>query len=235
MVRGPTDQQRTVILGRTGAGKSVGGIQLLAQSNFHEIPWVIIDYKGEDLLEDILEVCKGRIGILKPTDKPPTKPGLYYMKAMPKVDDEAIDRFLWLVHKQGSVGLYIDEGYCLPQDRSNAFDVILTQGRSLHIPVIILFQRPVYMSRFCIAQADFFALYKQEDRRDLKTTEQFTKPFRGPNNEAITVYDTLPPFWCLWYDVGRGVTSLLRPAPPPEEIIKTFRRRLRPAKQRVLV
>lgn len=228
-VRGPDDEQRTVVLGRTGSGKSVFSIALLSTRSFDEMPWVIIDYKGETLIEKIRKVCKSKIKTISVHDKPPTKPGLYWMKPTPKVDDGAMEAWLWAVWKNGSTGLFIDEGYALPQ--KDAFDAILTQGRSLRIPVICLYQRPAWMSRFAVAQADFFAVFSQNDKRDLKTTNEFVSvPARyttsGGKEVEVTVYSKLPKYHCFWHDVAGEKSSVLHPAPGPEEIISTFKRRL---------
>jgi hypothetical protein len=228
-VHGPTDQQRTLVLGRTGSGKSVFAIALLSTRNFDEMPWVIIDYKGEDLIGEIRKHCKSKIKTISVTDNPPTKPGLYWMKPVPKVDDDAMEIWLMKVWKRGHTGLFIDEGFALPQ--KDAFDIILTQGRSLHIPVICLYQRPAWMSRFAVAQADFFAVFDQNDERDLKTTKAFVKPAKMIDKEGnkveVTVYSELPKYHCLWYDVGRGYSSVLFPAPDPKQILSTFKKRLR--------
>lgn len=247
-LRGPTDQQRTLVIGRTGSGKSQFAISMLATRNFDEMPWVIIDYKGEDLIDDIRKATgglkRGAIRNLAATDNPPTEPGLYYMNPRPIIDDGDVEAFLWKCHGmlrgsigekkyRGNIGLFIDEGYCLPQ--KGAFDVILTQGRSLHIPVICLYQRPVWMSRFAVAQADYVAVFAQMDERDLKTSAQFVKPARGPNGESISVFSELPAYYCLWYDVGQGQSTVLRPAPDRQLIIETFIRRLRPVKTRALI
>ena len=231
-VRGPTEQQRTLIIGRTGSGKSQFGIALLSTRNWDEMPWIFIDYKGEDLWEEIRE-ANPNIKSIKPTDNVPSKPGLYHMRPLPKVDDIAVEAFLWKVHKKGHCGLFIDEGYALPQ--KDAFDVLLTQGRTLYIPIICLYQRPVWMSRFAVAQADFVAVFAQMDERDLKTSSQFVKPAKGNNGEIITVFSELPSYYCLWYDVGRGISTVLKPAPSRQVIIDTFTERLRPRRQRALI
>lgn len=221
-VRGPTEEQRTVVLGRTGAGKTVFSVHLLSSRNYLEMPWVIIDYKGDQLISKLVE--QNKIQVVDVHKDPPKKPGLYIMYPLPIIDDAAIETWLWKVWKQENLGLYIDEGYALPQRQ--AFDVILTQGRSKRIPVIVLYQRPVYMSRFATAQADFFAVFDQNDERDLKTTQAFIKP-AFYNGQKITVYTELPPYHCLWYDVGKGVTSILTPAPDEKQILATFRGRLK--------
>lgn len=221
-IRGPTDTKRTVILGRTGSGKTQGGINLLSQMNFDQMPWVIVDYKGDELIEKIVK--QNKLQTIDLTKNPPTKPGLYYVQPIPKVQDQLIEEWLWRVWKQENVGLFVDEGYALPQ--REAFDVILTQGRAKHIPVIILYQRPVYMSRFAVAQADFFAVFEQNDRRDLKTTNQFIGEKVLSNGTILNAYSKLPEYYCLWYDVGRGKTDVLSPCPSEQEILKTFRSRL---------
>lgn len=231
--RGPTNQQRTLVLGRTGSGKSQFAISLLASRDFHKMPWVIIDYKGEDLLRDIMEACPGAIKEIKATDNPPKKPGLYYMHPRPLVDDALVEAFLWKVHRQGKCGLFIDEGYCLPD--KGAFTVLLTQGRTLYIPIICLYQRPVWMNRFAVAQADFVAVFAQMDERDMKTCSYYVKPVILENKERITPFSDLPNYHCLWYDVGRGITSVLRPAPERDDIINHFIRRLKPRKMRALI
>jgi hypothetical protein len=234
MISGPTDEQRTVILGRTGSGKSVFACNLLYHmtNNYWFIPWVVIDYKGDKLIQAIAKACKWKK--ISCYDSPPTRPGIYYMRPTPVIDDIAMESWLWKVwHRAryakplGSLGtgLYIDEGYVLPSKA--AFDVILTQGRSLGIPVIILYQRPVWMSRFAVAQADFFAIFDQNDERDLKTTQSFIKPITD-GGRRIDVYTKLPKHYCLWYDVNEGETTVLSPCPSPKDVLALFKSKYKP-------
>ena len=129
--------------------------------------------------------------------------------------------------EQQGIGIYIDEGYMIAPT-SNALKAILTQGRSRKVPVIALYQRPVYMSRFAVAQADFFAVFDQNDERDLKTTQQFVKAAKAPDGTLITVYSELPRYHCIWYDVGEGLSVVLKPAPSKDAILATFAKRLKP-------
>lgn len=229
MPNGPTSQQRVIILGRTGTGKSQFAIALLSTRDWHLKPWTIVDYKGEDILLEIMEVCrklKLPFKEIKVTDAPPKKPGIYYMHPRPQFDDEAMNAYLYKVWEQGNHGLFIDEGYALPQGRNDVFDMILTQGRSLHIPVIVLYQRPSWMSRFAVAQSDFRACFALDDERDTKVAASYIKPAKGSNGEIISVNTPLPKYHCLWYDVSEGVTSILSPAPTKDEIIDAFVSRL---------
>jgi hypothetical protein len=239
MIEGPDNTKRTVVLGRTGSGKTQFSCHLLSGQNFVAIPergiegqpWVIIDYKGDELIQAI--VRQNKVKEILSNKPPPTKPGLYYMRPRPHLDDDALENWLMRVWSQERVGIYIDEGYALPQKA--AFDMILTQGRSKRIPVIALYQRPVYMSRFAVAQADFFAAFDQNDERDLKTTNQFIKPVISDDGRRFGVYDQLPPYYCLWYNVGKGKTSVLRPAPSREVILRAFKDRLNPTRQNRIV
>lgn len=180
----PDASHRVCITGRTGSGKSQFAIAFLSTRNFDKIPWIFIDYKGEPLFQEIMEET-GAIKTLDVSDNPPTKPGLYYLHPKPVVDDEAIDTFLWKVYHNGKTGLLVDEGYCLPQSRKNCFDVLLTQGRTKLIPIIVLYQRPAWMSRFAVAQADFHAYFEQSDERDAITARAFIKPLVDKGREFV--------------------------------------------------
>ena len=245
--RTPRETERTVILGSTGSGKSVFAMFLLAQASWGHMPWVIIDYKGDELIEDILlqngwheKKERGRkvivrgfnspIKELSPADPPPKKPGLYYMRPDAKVDDDLVEAFLLAVYNRGNIGLFIDEGYAIPE--KNALDMIFTQGRSKRIPVIILYQRPVYMSRFAVAQASFFAVFEQNDKRDLKTTKEFIKPVELPDGREITVDHKLPEHCSIWFDVAARKAVVLTPCPHPDNVASMFKNRLSPEKGR---
>lgn len=234
-MRAPTSKQRTMIIGRTGSGKSQFAIHLLSSQNWDKQPWVIIDYKGDDLLRAIVRQNRNKIKLIKCENAPPRKPGLYYMNPTPKVDDEAMEAWLFevwdngryrrrFVDKRNGTGLFIDEGYQLPQ--RDGFDILLTQGRSLDIPIICLYQRPTWMSRFAVAQADFFAIFDQNDERDIKTTSSFIKPAVAPNGGLIDAYSELDRYYCLWYDVSEGHSCVLKPAPGRQEILNNFNLRL---------
>lgn len=239
-IRGPNETDRTVIIGDTGSGKSQFACALLSTRDFDVRPWFIIDYKGEDLVEEILEECPSII--VAPVDKdPPKKPGLYYTKVRPLVDDVPIEIFLRKIYDRASngnkrlgSGIFLDEGYALPKN-SKFFDVILTQGRSLKIPVICLYQRPVHMSRFAISQSTFRCVLGIQDERDKETASKFIKPVTLSDGTKITVFDDLPRYHALWYDVARSESHILRPAPSRDAIIQTFKRRLNTPKQRALI
>jgi hypothetical protein len=237
-LRRPDTSHRVCITGRTGSGKSQFAMALLSQARWDKMPYVFIDYKGEPLFLEMMDENPGMVKTLKVTDKAPKKPGLYYMQPIPNVDDEAIDVFLWSCYHKGNIGIVVDEGYSLPQTRKNCFDALLTQGRTKNIPIIVLYQRPAWMSRFAVAQADFHAYFEQSDERDCITARAFIKPYIDKQKGiTITTLSPLPKYHCLWHDVGEGKTALLLPAPSRDAILETFRLRLnaKPLKEKVLV
>jgi DNA helicase HerA-like ATPase len=216
-MRLPTDQQRTAIIGSTGSGKTQFACWLLSTRDFTGRPWIIFDYKGDELID--------KLGAkeIKITDKPPTKPGLYVVRPLADTETEAVEKFLWAVHRNGDTGIYIDEGYMI--GKSSAFRALLTQGRSKHIPMIVLSQRPAWISRFVFSEANFFAIFRLTDEDDVKEVKRFI----GPRGRAL-VNHGLPAYHCVWFDVGGGAghgnTVLCAPVPSAKEIVATFRAKL---------
>jgi hypothetical protein len=224
----PDDTHRAIILGRTGSGKTQCACHLLSSRDFDEKPWTILDYKGDPFISQIVRA--NNLKEITPDKPPPTKPGLYRMKLRPHIDDNAVERWLYKVWENEKHGLYVDEGYALPQRA--AFDIVLTQGRSKHIPIIALYQRPVWMSRFAIAQADFVGVFDQFDERDIKTTQTFVKPYKSKELGTISLYDELPPYYFHWFNVAAKQTTIMRPVPRSKEILATFKERLTKAQHK---
>jgi hypothetical protein len=94
-LRLPTDAQRITIIGKTGSGKTQGAAWLLAHRSFDKKPWIILDFKYDELLGEISGIKE--IGV---RDALPKKPGLYICHPLPKADDEAVEDLLW---KHGAV------------------------------------------------------------------------------------------------------------------------------------
>lgn len=213
----PRYDKRTAVIGSTGSGKTQFAVWLLSSRDFHIRPWMIFDFKGDDLISQL-----GAIEI-KITDKPPTKPGLYLVRPLPG-DDELVSDFLRKCWAQEHIGIYIDEGYMVPKlDRW--FRACLTQGRSKEIEMIILSQRPVWMDKFVFTEANYFAVFNMNSEDDRKTVSKFLGKEK-PN--------LLPKYHCLWYDVDRQQSALFKPVPDREAIIQVFKSRLMPQKPKVI-
>jgi hypothetical protein len=191
----------------------------LSLKRFGHFPWIIFDAKGDDLLREIGSIPTVKHISMKDT---PDKSGLHYLRATPPAFKSMdFDAFLWRIHRRGRVGLFVDEGYIIERD-NDAFNTILTQGRSLQIPVIVLSQRPSWLSRFVFSEADFFQIFALNDARDRKTCEQFV-----PSDLDIRLQD----FHSLYYDVAKDKVCVFSPVPSREHILDTFDDTLRPRKR----
>jgi hypothetical protein len=206
-MRLPDDSHRLTILGATGSGKTVAGIWHLSKRNYRRMPWIIMDFKRDKLINRLPYTEIG------PPYKLPKKPGLYVVRPH-MTEDEAMEDLLWRIRYAGNVGLYVDEGYMLPFDgKSDAFNAILTQGRSLNIPTIVLSQRPVWLSRFVLTEASFLQVFWLNDVRDRKTLTGIMPK---------EVLDRLPRFNSWYYDVSGDEMVALAPVPNEDQIVASF-------------
>lgn len=218
---------RTLVLGETGTGKTVFSMFLLSQQDFTNYPWTVLDFKQDTLINDVFKIKSPFVKTLKVGDKPPKKPGIYRLCPDLGDDDEAVHTYLERVYHAGDHGLYIDEGYAVPNAQNcRPLNAIFTQGRARNTPVICCYQRPVFMSRFAVAQASFISHFEEDDKRDLATSSQFIKPAISPTGKEITVFTKLPKYQSLWYDKGGRKTSVLMPGPDDKQIVQIFRQRL---------
>lgn len=214
-IPGITD--RTAIYGRTGDGKTVLAAWLLSKQAIDRMPWIVLDYKRDDLLNKIRFVKT--LGL---RDKLPREPGVYKVHPVPEHDDALVENLLQRIWHQRGTGLFCDEGFMVPNP-STAFNAILTQGRSLRIPVINLSQRPVWLNRFVTSQADCHALFPFNDDRDNETVLRFM-----PREIRDRLREPLPPYHCYWFDVKTKFWFVLGTVPPPDQIAEEIETRLRP-------
>lgn len=204
----PGAADRTVVIGPTGCGKTVGGAWVLAQQRFDKRPWVALDFKGEDLWYEVGDPPMRKLAL----GDMPGKRGLYRMPVHPGQEDE-LEEWLWRVWKKENIGLFIDEVSLVPQKR--AFKAILRQGRSKRIPVIACTQRPVDCDREVFSESQYRMFYGIEDDRDWLVIRGL---FKGADVTA-----PLPAFWSYWYDVKEKGALKLKPVPPPKEVAAMLR------------
>jgi hypothetical protein len=210
----PDDRQRMSIIGTTGSGKTQAALWHLSHRNFHQMPWIIYNWKREESLDGI------PYHRVLPLDKIPASPGIYVSHPLPD-DGDAVEAQMWAVWNKENIGVYVDEGYMLG-NRNPAFRALLTQGRSKHIPMIVLSQRPCWMDTFVFTESEFFQVFRLNSSDDIKRTQKFVRA----NLDAA-----LPEYHSWYYSVKANEVCVLRPVPDLQTIYNTFERRLRPMKQ----
>jgi len=218
--RFPSNTQRALIVGRTGSGKTQYGTWLLSKAPFDRQPYFIVDYKTDELLN-----ATDRIREIGLHEAIPKHPGLYIVHPLPHQEEE-VERWLWKLWEKGRVGLYVDEGYFLPD--KGAFQAILTQGRSRKIPSIVLTQRPVKINRFAISESDFYNIFHLNDRDDRTEVGRFIP------RDRIDVNTRLPRYHSAWYDVANDHSLVIEPVPGSDTILDRIDDRLKPGKRRWL-
>jgi hypothetical protein len=212
----PGLDERTLVTGRTGSGKTQLGAFLLSRAPFDRQPFIIVDYKRDALLNASNKIRE--IGY----NEVPKHPGLYIIHPEPTpAHDIAVNNWLLKVWRRHNVGLFFDEIYMVPDKEGLA--AILTQGRSLRIPAIINTQRPAWLSRFALSEADHFAVFHLNDSDDRKKIGRFLPPGAA---------DTVPPEYnSIWYSVKRHKLFHLQPVPDASTILTDIEARLTPRRR----
>jgi hypothetical protein len=212
----PNNSERVTVVGRTGSGKTVFGMWLLSRSQFDKQPHIVVDYKLDENINAIDRIKE--IGL---NEKIPTKAGLYIIHPRGSIDEDAVDKWLWNIWATENIGLYVDEGYSIPD--KGGLEAIYTQGRSKHIPIITLSQRPAWISRYVFSEADYYSVFHLNDERDKQTIGRFT-PWG-------TRAKPLPEYHSRWFDVKSQSSFYLQPVPKVDEIQNRISDRLGPSKK----
>lgn len=212
----PTDQDRVAIVGATGSGKSTFAFWLFGETaNYDRMPWIIIDYKGEEIVQALL---KNKDAFLVSLDKPvPTKPGIYVVRPTPR-DPEQILNYLWLIYANGRCGVIFDELMMVPKQydiHNNPVQALLTQGRSKRIPLYLLAQRPARVNISTFSEATFIAEFRLYKKDDLIRVQEYIPE----NNPIFADRKPLPRYYCKWWDSRREMALVLKPAPGASEIL----------------
>jgi hypothetical protein len=207
----PDDSSRHVLIGRTGSGKTQAAVHALSLRDYRTMPWFVLNFKEDELINSIPLVV--HLDGLTPPEAP--APGIYV--AHPDPDDyegmEDFFRWAWL---RRDTGIYVDEAYMVakPGWHSKWFRRILTQGRSLRVPVIVCTQQPAWIDSFVFSEADFFQCFSLSIPDHIDRVQKFTSPALDPHK--------IPDYWSYWYDVKRDALSILRPVPDRAQILASF-------------
>jgi hypothetical protein len=213
-VRFPDDTKRHAIVGTTGSGKSYAAAWHLSRRSWDTKPWIVYDPKRDDLIAEIPGTRE--IGMHEPI---PEVPGIYLVHNLPGELDAVIDH-MWKIYARENTGVYVDEGYMVSGGSANgnpALRAILTQGRSKHIPLVMISQRPVWMDRFVWAESEFIQIFRLNDRRDRESVKAFVP--------IDLEKERLPEYHSYYYDVGENEIIVLKPVPDKKVILSTFHER----------
>lgn len=215
--------QHTTIIGMNGSGKSVFAAHMISCAPLRHMPYILIDYKNEELFNAV-----DRAKYIDFHDQP-KEPGFYILKAQPSRDDEKVNKFLYNVLAKEKRGLIYDEGYSIPN--LGAMETLYMQGRSKHIPILTLTQRPVWLSRYAFTEASHLGLFRLNDARDIDTVKAWIPERDRAPGSVWDMKKRLPDYYCRWYDSRQDASFLLSPAPMPDEILEKFDDKLRPIKK----
>lgn len=208
------NSSRLVTVGRTGTGKTVAGLYHLSRFDFSQDPWVIINAKGDQHIDDIPNTQEIDLDYkFKKNDA-----GIFIVRPLPG-DFEGTLRersrmasFLWHVWERENTGIFTDESFMM--GNNDAFIACQTQGRSKHIPMISCTQRPVWITRFCFSEASFIQVFDLNDARDIQTVESFVPV--DFDAEKLKKYHS------YYYDIGEDNLVMLKPVPPVKKILEIF-------------
>lgn len=206
----PDDTNRLAVVGMTGSGKTHAGLWHFSLRSWDRFPWIIVDYKRDENIAKIpglIEIDVARA--------PPRKAGIYVVRPIPTPEDtDRLTDFLWAVWANEYTGLYIDEGYMIGRFNP-ALTAVLTQGRSKRIPVIMLSQRPAYVSPFFLSESEFLQMYHLHNPADVKRMREWI-PYDGPQPGE---------YQSIYFDVKRREVTELAPMPPMSVILDRMKAR----------
>lgn len=207
-----------MIVGSTGSGKTYFAMYALSQRRFDLMPWVIYNFKGDENIDSI--PYARHIGL----DEVPIQPGIYIVHPRPDEGPE-MEQQMWVIWDRGDTGVYVDEGLMVGRF-NKAFRAILTQGRSKHVPVMLLSQRPAWLDVFSYSESEYLQVFRLQNKNDRKKMSDYL-PDVDSRGKTTNLDERLPDHYSYYYDVAQNRMDRLQPSPNMDFIMSTFERRLR--------
>lgn len=215
MLKMPDDGHRHAIFGMTGMGKTVFGLWHLSRRSYDVKPWIIIDFKRDDVIAQI-----PRLEEISIHDRIPSRPGLYVVRPEPAdADDGHVTEFFYRVWRKENTGLFIDEGYMIKQN-DRGLRAVLTQGRSKRIPVIALSQRPAWVSPFILSESEFKSIFFLQTPADIDRVREWL-PHANEHGKRVNP-STLAPHNSYWYCLTTREIRTFGPCPDEGEVLDIF-------------
>ena len=192
---------------------------MLSLRRWDHMPWVLLNFKDDALLNEIPGVRELE-GLTLPAPRK-MRSGLWM--ARPDVDDfegtEALMAEMW---RRTHMGLYIDEALPLSAPRHPALRRILTQGRSRKLPVVAGSQRPVDVDRYLFSESEFVSVMDLTDDRESDRIREMT----GVQLDM----SRLPQYHSYYLDRLRKRLTIVTPVPGYSAILATFEKRMKQPK-----
>ena len=204
----PGQGERALIVGQTGSGKTQFASWLLER--LPTSPLIIYDTKGEQSFETLPRsvLVTSERGLAEMVDNPEIDYVVFRIPPHMTADDKILDGLLMthFLEYQDCVA-YIDELFSFSQNgrAGPGLVALLTQGRSKGITTIMSAQRPAWLSRFAITEAQRFYVFNLIDDRDKKQLGNVIKNFADLPDP--------PEFSFYYYRAGKGEPRLMKPIP----------------------
>jgi hypothetical protein len=215
----PNRSQRTVVVGRTGTGKTVAGLWHLSNYNL-EYPWVLFNFKNDEHINSIAKAQHVDFNYLpRKRDR-----GLFVIHVTPydlkppaRDEPSTFEKYCMKLWERENVGAFFDESIMIGSN--DAFVMLLTQGRSKEIPMIICTQRPRFISLYAFSEASFIQVFDLNDVRDIQTVEGFV-PIEWDEEKPLGKHQS------FYYEVEEKKLVRLNPTPNMDQLRKVFDEKL---------
>lgn len=202
----PKHGERALIIGQTGSGKTAFARFLLSR-----MPGAIIyDTKHEPKFNKLTKIVVKTVAeAMKAFREQET---LEYVIVRPPVgvsfEPKLLDEMLMEHYEIGrNITAYIDEVYQfhVSGKAGPGLLALLTRGRSRGITTVMSTQRPAWLSRFCLTEAQRFYIFNLVDKRDWKTIGEIV-----PGSDGLP---KLPRYHFFYYDYDLDRPVMYAPVP----------------------
>lgn len=205
--------KRLLVVGRTGTGKSVLASWFALRSPG---PWVIINPKHTKAYDSIPAIVVKDLDMRKIDSILRKGKNVDFRPSISGSSPEALDFAVLELHGAfKNFGIIIDELYAMHRGAQAGPGLIalLTRGRELRQSCIALTQRPAWVSRFAMSEADAMACLDLSLFDDRKRMREISG-----RDEMLERFST-DHAW-KYYDVATDTIEYFSAVPPPPEIRK---------------
>lgn len=180
MVAKPKLTDRTLFIGQTGSGKTYASLRWLGWWYPHR-QIIVLDTKADDAFDRLdAEMVDRASALVKEANRGlKRRPILVYRpRAEELADQELLDRVADWIYRRGHTALYVDEvSQVTDGARASAGWLnVITRGRKRGVAVIGGTQRPVWIPRIWLTEAQHVLKFWLADERDRQRVAEATHP-----------------------------------------------------------